>query len=240
MAELWRGEVGRNSLVAPMARARNTLIFDLDGTLIDSAPDLHRSLNAVLTEHGRAAVPLDGIRAMVGDGAAKLVERGFADTGDAVTPAALPGLVQRFLLHYAAGQHAMTQPFPCVIDTLAALHEQGCRLGVCTNKPHGPTLEILELFGLTRFFGAVTGGDSLPVRKPDPGHLLGTLELLGAAAEDAVMIGDSANDVAVARAAGVPAIVVRYGYTRTPVEELGADAIIDRFDEIIPWLGSAD
>jgi phosphoglycolate phosphatase len=218
--------------------ARNALIFDLDGTLIDSAPDLHRSLNAVLAEQGRAPVGLDGIRAMVGDGAAKLVERGFADTGDAVAPAALPGLVQRFLVHYSAGRHGLTHAFPGVAETLTLLRERGCRLGVCTNKPYAPTMEILELLGLTGFFGAVTGGDSLPVRKPDPGHLLGTLDLLGAAADHAVMIGDSANDVAVARAAGVPALVVRYGYTRTPVEELGADAIIDRFDEIIPWLGA--
>ncbi len=219
-----------------MARVRNVLIFDLDGTLIDSAPDLHRSLNAVLAEQGRAPVALDGIRAMVGDGAARLVERGFADTGEAVEPAALPGIVQRFLLHYSAGRHALTRAFPGVHDTLAALQEQGCLLAVCTNKPYGPTVEILELLGLARFFGAVTGGDSLPVRKPDPGHLLGTLDLLGAVAASAVMIGDSANDVAVARAAGVPSVVVRYGYTRTPVEELGADAIIERFDEIIPWL----
>ena len=238
MAELWRGRVISNTLAAPMAPTRNVLIFDLDGTLIDSAPDLHRSLNAVLAEQGRAPVGLDGIRAMVGDGAARLVERGFADTGDAVAPAALPGLVQRFLLHYSAGRHALTRAFPGVADTLAALRERGCRLGVCTNKPYLPTMEILELLGLTGFFGAVTGGDSLPVRKPDPGHLLGTLDLLGAAAEQAVMIGDSANDVAVARAAGVPAVVVRYGYTRTPVEELGADAIIERFDQIIPWLGA--
>jgi phosphoglycolate phosphatase len=236
VAELWRGRVNRNSLAAAMAR--NVLIFDLDGTLIDSAPDLHRSLNAVLAEQGRAAVGLEGIRAMVGDGAAKLVERGFADTGATVEPAALPGLVQRFLVHYSAGRHAMTTAFPGVADTLAALHGRGCRLGVCTNKPYAPTMEILALLGLIRFFGAVTGGDSLPVRKPDPGHLLGTLDLLGAAAEHAVMIGDSANDVAVARAAGVPAVVVRYGYTRTPVEELGADAIIERFEEIISWLGT--
>jgi phosphoglycolate phosphatase len=222
-----------------MTPERNVLIFDLDGTLIDSAPDLHRSLNAVLTEQGRTAVSLADIRAMVGDGAAKLVERGFADTGDRVDPAALPALVQRFLHHYSAGGHALTRAFPGVADTLIALGTHGCRLGVCTNKPYAPTMEILDLLGLTRFFGAVSGGDSLPVRKPDPGHLLGTLDLLGAAAERAVMIGDSANDVAVARAAGVPAVVVSYGYTLTPVEELGADAIIDRFDELIPWLGIA-
>jgi len=219
-----------------MARARNVLIFDLDGTLIDSAPDLHRSLNAVLAEQSRPPVPLAEIRAMVGDGAAKLVERGFADTGAAVEAAALPALVQRFLVHYSTGRHALTTTFPGVAETLATLRQRGCRLGVCTNKPYEPTMEILELLGLSGFFGAVTGGDSLPVRKPDPGHLLGTLDLLGAAADQALMIGDSINDVAVAHAAGVPVVVVRYGYTRTPVEELGADAIIERFDELIPWL----
>jgi phosphoglycolate phosphatase len=221
-----------------MAPARNALVFDLDGTLVDSAPDLHRCLNAVLAEQGRAPVSLADIRSMVGDGAAKLVERGFADTGAAVEPAALPGLVQRFLVHYSAGRHALTHAFPGVVETLRLLRERGYRLGVCTNKPYAPTMEILEILGLAGLFEAVTGGDSLPVRKPDAGHLLGTLELLGAAADRAVMIGDSANDVAVARAAGVPSILVRYGYTRTPVEELGADAIIEHFAEIIPWLGA--
>ncbi|HUL05499.1 MAG TPA: phosphoglycolate phosphatase [Candidatus Acidoferrum sp.] len=219
-----------------MASVRNALVFDLDGTLVDSAPDLHRSLNAVLAEQGRTPVSLADIRSMVGDGAAKLVERGFADTGAPVEPAAMPGLVQRFLVHYSAGRHALTPAFPGVVETLRLLRERGYRLGVCTNKPYAPTMEILETLGLTGLFAAVTGGDSLPVRKPDPGHLLGTLDLLGATADRAVMIGDSANDVAVARAAGVPAIVVRYGYTRTPVEELGADAIIAHFAELIPWL----
>ena len=219
-----------------MASVRNALVFDLDGTLVDSAPDLHRSLNAVLAEQGRTPVSLADIRSMVGDGAAKLVERGFADTGAPVEPAAMPGLVQRFLVHYSAGRHALTPAFPGVVETLRLLRELGYRLGVCTNKPYAPTMEILETLGLTGLFAAVTGGDSLPVRKPDPGHLLGTLDLLGATADRAVMIGDSANDVAVARAAGVPAIVVRYGYTRTPVEELGADAIIAHFAELIPWL----
>ena len=211
---------------------RDVLIFDLDGTLVDSAPDLHRSLNAVLAEQGRQSVSLADIRAMVGDGAAKLVERGFADTGAPVEPGSLPALVERFLVHYTAGRHALTTPFPGVGETLAALRAQGCKLGVCTNKPYRPTMEILEILGLQRFFGAITGGDSLPVRKPDPGHLLGTLGLIGAARDHALMVGDSANDVAVARAARVPVVVVTYGYSQIAPADLGADALIERFDDL--------
>ena len=222
-----------------MARRRTALVFDLDGTLVDSAPDLHRSLNAVLAECGRAPVSLADIRAMVGDGAAKLVERGFADTGATCEPMALPGLVERFLVHYRAGRHAMTTAFPGVVETLGTLKARGCRLGICTNKPYGPTLEILEVLGLTRFFDAVAGGDSLPVRKPDPGHLLGTLALLGEPADAALMVGDSANDVAVARAAGVPAVIVSYGYTRIPAAELGGDALIDEFADLLTLLDAA-
>lgn len=215
---------------------RRALVFDLDGTLVDSAPDLHRSLNSVLAESGRRAVALGDIRAMVGDGAAKLVERGFADTGAPVEPAMLQPLVERFLHHYAAGRHALTTTFPGVVDTLTRLREHGVRLGVCTNKPYAPTMDILDGLGLAALFDAVTGGDSLPVRKPDPGHLLGTLDLMGAAVRDAAMIGDSHNDVAVARAAGVPVIVVSYGYSRVPVQELGADAVVNGFDEIMSWI----
>jgi phosphoglycolate phosphatase len=215
---------------------RDVLIFDLDGTLVDSAPDLHRCLNAVLAEQGRAPVSLADIRAMVGDGAAKLVERGFADTGAPCDPAALPALVDRFLFHYTAGQHALTKAFPGVAETLTTLQARGCRLGICTNKPYGPTMDILEVLGLTRFFGAVTGGDSLPVRKPDPRHLLGTLEQLGASADAAVMVGDSANDVAVARAAGVPSVIVSYGYTKVPAADLGGDVLIDAFADLLTWI----
>jgi phosphoglycolate phosphatase len=236
MAKLWCGKENRPSLAAPMSQERTALIFDLDGTLIDSVPDLHRSLNAVLAEQGRAPVSLADMRAMVGDGAAKLIERGFADTGAPCEPAALPGLVERFLVHYGSGRYPMTTAFPGVVETLAALKARGCRLGVCTNKPYRPSLEILEVLGLAPFFDAVTGGDSLPVRKPDPGHLLGTLALLGASADAAVMVGDSANDVAVARAAGVPCVIVSYGYTLVPAAELGGDGLIDEFADVLSWL----
>lgn len=213
-----------------------TIVFDLDGTLVDTAPDLHRSLNAVLAEAGRAAVPLDDIRHLVGDGALKLIERGYAGTGAPVDPAELSRLFERFLAHYSAGRHALSAPFPGVRETLVHLKARGYCLGVCTNKPYRPTLEILAVLGLVDLFSAVMGGDSLPVRKPDPGHLMGTLDRMGAGAAEAVMIGDSANDVAVARAAAVPAVIVTYGYTRQPPRELGAEVVIDRFADLLEAL----
>jgi phosphoglycolate phosphatase len=212
-----------------MPPRRNALVFDLDGTLFDTAPDLHRCMNSVLAEQGRRAVPLEHVRHMVGDGAAKMLERGFAATGEPLEPSRLPELMQRFLHHYHEGRHAMTRPFPGVVDTLVELSAGGFRLAICTNKPYGPTMEILEVLGLDHLFDAVAGGDSFPVRKPDPGHLLGTLKLMNAQPGSAVMIGDSGNDVAVARAAGVPVIAVSYGYTTVPVDQLGADHVIDSF-----------
>jgi phosphoglycolate phosphatase len=216
--------------------ARTALVFDLDGTLVDTAPDLHRALNAVLAEGGRAAVPLADIRHMVGDGALKMIERGYAATGAPVDPAELPRLFRRFLEIYSAGGHAQSPPFPGVRETLVELRARGCRLAVCTNKPLRPSLEILDVLGLTDLFAAVLGGDSLPMRKPDPGHLLGTLERLGAGPDQAVMIGDSMNDVAVARAAAVPSVIVTYGYTRLPPRGLGGDVVIDAFAELLPAL----
>jgi phosphoglycolate phosphatase len=212
-----------------MPPRRNALVFDLDGTLFDTAPDLHRCMNSVLAEQGRRAVPLEDVRHMVGDGAAKMLERGFATTGEPLQPSRLPELMQRFLHHYHEGRHAMTRPFPGVVDTLVELSAAGFRLAICTNKPYGPTVEILEVLRLEYLFDAVAGGDSFPVRKPNPGHLLGTLKLMNALPGSAVMIGDSSNDVAVARAAGVPVIAVSYGYTTVPVDQLGADHVIDSF-----------
>jgi phosphoglycolate phosphatase len=216
---------------SPMSR-RDALVFDLDGTLFDTAPDLHRCVNAVLAEQGRASVPLADVRPMVGDGAAKLIERGFAATGAALDPARLAPLMERFLHHYHEGRHALTRPFPGVADTLIDLAAAGFRLGICTNKPYGPTMEILEVLEMDHLFHAVGGGDSFAARKPDPGHLLGVLKLMGAQPNAAVMIGDSYNDVMVAKAAGVPVIAVSYGYTTVPVDQLGADHVIDSFAEL--------
>lgn len=211
-------------------------MFDLDGTLVDSADDLRDALNGVLEESGRAAVSTDAIRQMVGDGVVALVERGFTWSGEPPAAPAMAALVRRFLELYEAGGHAHTRPYAGVASTLAELAARGCRLAVCTNKPIRLSRQVLDAIGLSPLFGAITGGDSFPVRKPHPGHLLGTLDLLGASPDQAVMIGDSGNDVAVARAAGIPAVAVSWGYSRVPAGELGADLLIEDFTDLLRLL----
>ncbi len=206
-----------------------TLLLDLDGTLVDSAPDLAAALNQLRAEQGLAALALDEVKAMIGDGVAKLVERGHPP---AATPADFDRLVERYVALYHARQTALTRPFPGVVETLRALSDEGWRLALCTNKPEAASREILTSFGLDGLFAAVGGGDSFAVRKPAAGHLLATLAHISATPGPAVMVGDSANDVLAARGAGLPVIVVGYGYSRLPPAELGADALIERFDEL--------
>jgi phosphoglycolate phosphatase len=220
----------------PRFAQRDAIIFDLDGTLVDTAPDLGASLNRLLTEHGRATIGADGIRRMIGDGAAKLVERGFAANGG--LPAPLPALVERFLAIYEPAIAETSRPFPGVVATLERLRAAGLRLGVCTNKPDEATRRLLEALDLARYFAAVSGGD-VPARKPDARHLLGVVERLGATASRSLMVGDSMNDVASARNAGVAVVVVSFGYTITPAAQLGADAVIDRFEALPGLLGLA-
>jgi phosphoglycolate phosphatase len=215
-----------------MACSAQALVFDLDGTLIDSAPDLHAALNRVLAEAGRPAIRLEEVKQIVGDGAARLVERGFERTGAPVAAAALPRLVERFIAFYERALADLTRPFEGVPETLAMLRARGIRLGVCTNKPERLSLDILEALGLAPLFDGVAGGDSGPVRKPDAGHFHATLRRMGAAGAPAVMVGDSRNDVAVARAASVPVVLVDWGYTSIPPHELGADRIISRFADL--------
>jgi phosphoglycolate phosphatase len=218
---------------------RTAILFDLDGTLVDTAPDLHDALNAALAAQGRAGVSAASVRMMVGDGARKLVERGLAATG-AMTDAAVEAGTAHFLQHYAANLSRLSRPFPGVVETLAELKGGGCHLAVCTNKLARFSERLLEDLGLARYFDAVVGGDSLSARKPDPGHITGTLARLGVGPESAAMVGDSANDVLAARGAGVPVIVVSFGYTRTPPGELGADALIDHFAELPAAIAGLD
>jgi phosphoglycolate phosphatase len=220
----------------PRFGALDAVVFDLDGTLVDTAPDLGGALNRLLAEHGRVPIGADGIRRMISDGAAKLVERGFAATGG--LPAALPSLVERFLAIYEPNIAETSRPFPGVVETLERLKAAGLRLGVCTNKPDEATRRLLAALDLSRHFTAVSGGD-VPARKPDARHLLGVLRDLDASPTRSLMVGDSPNDVAAARNAGVPVVVVSFGYTTTPAAQLGADRLIDDFAALPEILGVA-
>jgi len=210
------------------------VVFDLDGTLVDTAPDLGAALNRLLAEHDRPGLALSEIRTMIGDGAAKLVERGFSASGGyPVDPASL---VSRFLVLYERSVADLSRPFEGTMDMLQRLTDSGLLLGVCTNKPARPTRQVLAALGLERYFVAVAAGDG-PARKPDPRHLLGVVEDLGAKPAATLMVGDSTNDVQAARAAGAQSVVVTFGYTAIPPHELGADAVIERFADLPGLIG---
>jgi phosphoglycolate phosphatase len=191
---------------------RNTLVFDLDGTLIDSAPDIAAAVNALFAELALPAVEIALIRRMIGDGAPVLLERALSHVGATHTAA---DLMPRFSVHYGENAVRLTTVYPAVVETLTYLRRLGCRLGVCTNKPIGPTRAVLAALGLDTLIEAVVGGDSMPQRKPAPEPLLAVIRALGGRPETAVLIGDSAVDLACAEAAGVPAIIIPSGYGMT-------------------------
>lgn len=206
------------------------LVFDFDGTLIESAPEIHACLNALLEQHGRPAVTLAQVERMIGNGVRSLVERGFQATGG--PPDDFEAALARFIDMYNNAPIDETPVYDGVPETLAQLHAAGHLMAICTNKLHAPTMKILQGLDFARYFTVVTGGDTFPVRKPDPGHLLGVLERLGVEPDGAIMIGDSPNDIGCAIAAGVRSIAVSYGYSRVPPAELGATRLIDRFSEL--------
>jgi phosphoglycolate phosphatase len=206
------------------------LLFDLDGTLIDSVPDLTRALNQVLGERGYEKLTPAEVAPMVGDGVPALVERGFAARGGNIAEAA--DALPRYIAIYEANATDLTRPYPGVPETLAALRHRGYRTAVCTNKLQHASETVLNGLGLAALFDAVAGGDRYPVKKPDKGHLLGLIAELGGTVERAVMIGDSENDAAAAHAAAVPLVIMRYGYSRTDPAALGADAVLESFSEL--------
>jgi phosphoglycolate phosphatase len=210
------------------------LLFDLDGTLVDSVPDLTDALNRVLAERGYPPLSRSEVAPMVGDGVPALVERGFAARGGA--PAEAAAALPRYISIYEANATNLTRPYPGVRDTLSELRRRGYRTAVCTNQLQSATETVLDGLGLGALFDGVAGGDRYPVKKPDGGHLLRLIAELGGTAERAVMIGDSENDAAAAHAAAVPLIMMRYGYARVDPGTLGADAVLDDFAELPPAL----
>ncbi|MFP6747304.1 MAG: phosphoglycolate phosphatase [Alphaproteobacteria bacterium] len=214
----------------------DAVLFDLDGTLIETAPDLCGALNHTLAQAGRAGVEVAQVRHMIGDGARVMLRLGLEATGEVAGEEEIEQWFNVLLDYY--GNHVADQSFvfPGVPAALGTLRRAGLKLAVCTNKPHALSNRLFEKLGMAHHFDAVLGGDSLAVRKPHAGHILGTLEAIGVPAGRAVMIGDSANDLNAARNAGIPVVLVTFGYTTTPVQELGADALIDHFDQLLPAL----
>jgi len=205
-----------------------TLVLDLDGTLVDSVPDLASAMNRLMAARGLAAFTRPETAAMVGDGVEKLLERAFAARGQELDGAALAA----FSSDYAAHAAVETRPFPGVAAGLRALAGEGWRLAVCTNKPEGAARALLSALGLAELLAAVGAGDSFPTRKPDPAHLLATLQAAGGSPERAVMTGDHANDVKAAHGAGLPCIFAAWGYGGPAMAE-GADAVAQTFPEMV-------
>jgi phosphoglycolate phosphatase len=209
-----------------------TIVFDLDGTLADTAPDLAGAMNAVLQAEGRSALPIDHVRHMVGRGARLLIDTGFKATGEAVTSERLEVLLTGFLEHYRDNIDKTSKLFPGARETVKRLASAGHRLGICTNKPIALTELLLQRLGFREPFGSVRGADSASYRKPDPRHVWDVIADLKGDRERSVFVGDSETDLKAARAAGIPVILVTFGYTEIPVAELGGDMLIDRFEEL--------
>ena len=214
-----------------------TLVFDLDGTLVDTSADLCASLNHVLRLYARPEVDADTVRHLVGHGARALIQRGLALAGED-NPALVEEAVPHFLRYYADNIAVGSRPYAGVEAALDELADSGVVTAVCTNKPEALARQLIGALGWERRFAAILGGDSLSVRKPDAAHVLGTIQAAGGAVGSSVFVGDSSVDVAAARAAQVPVVVVSFGFADIAPAELGADAVIDHYDALLPLLRS--
>lgn len=207
-----------------------TIIFDLDGTLVDTAPDLIDTLNVMLGREGLPIVPYEEARALIGGGARHMIERGLAAVG---RPSAdIDRLYEDFVAYYADHMADRSRPFPGVEAALDTLARRGCIFAVCTNKLEWLSVLLLKSLGLAGRFAAICGQDTFGVQKPDPEALFGTLRRAGGSLDRAVMVGDSLTDIATARAARIPVVAVDFGYTDVPVSELGPDKIISHYKSL--------
>jgi phosphoglycolate phosphatase len=210
------------------------LIFDLDGTLVDTAPDLHAATNHVLATLKRRQISLDEVRAFVGHGARALIARGCEATGDPVDDRAIEALYQEFIIYYASHIAAHSKPYTGVLAVLDKAQSLGLSLGVCTNKLESLSILLLEALDLKKYFGAIVGPDTTGVAKPDPKPYHETVSRLGVNAGQSIMFGDSETDIRTAHNAGVPVIAVSFGYTAQHVSHFNPTHIIDQYDEAWP------
>jgi phosphoglycolate phosphatase len=209
-----------------------TIVFDLDGTLVDTAPDLIETLNAIFARHKVPAVAFEDARAMIGAGVRPLLMRGLASHGIHRPPAEIDQLFQEYLALYAAHIADRSRPFPGLEAALDALAADGCIFAVCTNKLEWLSVRLLDALGLSHRFAAICGQDTFAMRKPDPEMLRLTIAKAGGSANQAIMVGDSMTDVVTAKNAAVPVVAVDFGYTETPPDQLGADRLIGHFDAL--------
>ncbi len=208
------------------------ILFDLDGTLVDSAPDIAAAVNELLAARDLPPLTVVQVKSMIGNGVEKLVERAFTTSGTPLSDAELDDANREMAPIYRRHTTKLTRLMPGAAEALAQLHVAGIRMGVATNKPQVATREILLHFGLLERLGAIVGGDAVTRKKPAPDALFLALEQLEAEPRDALMVGDSITDVEAARAAGMPVVIVRGGYTQQPVEQLGADLVCDSLLEL--------
>jgi phosphoglycolate phosphatase len=208
------------------------IVFDLDGTLVDTAPDLVGTLNVLLREEGLAPLPMDEARPFIGHGARRLIERGFAAADAPLDGEKLADLFNRFLARYHAHIADESRPFPGCVAALEEMRAAGARLAVCTNKLTDLSTALLDALDMSRLFDAVIGPDAAPAAKPDPRHLEAAVRAAGGTMDRALMVGDAATDAGAARAAGAPLILVSFGYTETPAKDLDPDILIDHFDQL--------
>ena len=211
-----------------------TIVFDLDGTLVDTAPDLIETLNAILARHGVPAVDFEDARLMIGAGVKPLLQRALASKNIRAAPDEIDRLFAEYLKLYADHIADRSRPFPGLIGALDALQAQGHILAVCTNKLEWLSVRLLDALGLSKRFAAICGQDTFAMRKPDPEMLRLTIARAGGDPARAVMVGDSMTDVATAKAARIPVVAVDFGYTEIPPPELGADRLISHFDGLPP------
>lgn len=208
------------------------IAFDLDGTLVDTAPDLIGALNHILVREKMSPLPLDSARNLIGAGARRLLERGLEAENRQVTPEDMTKLTEDFIAYYADHIADESRPFEGLEAALDDLAGRGYRLAVCTNKLEWLSLRLLDRLGLTPRFAAICGADTFGVAKPDPIILRQTVAKAGGAIVSTIMVGDAGTDVGVARRAGVPVIGVSFGYTEVPIADLKPDRLIDRMSEL--------
>lgn len=208
------------------------VVFDLDGTLAETAGDLMGALNHVLALDGIAPLPVDRARNLLGSGGRALIRRGYATAGRDLDEARLEVLFGQFLAFYEDHIADHSHLFPGVMEALDRIEARGYGMAVCTNKMERTARKLLDVLGVSARFGAICGQDTFAVSKPQAGALLGTIAAAGGGPDRSVMVGDSVTDIATAKAANVPVVAVDFGYTDTPVADLGPDRVIGHFDEL--------